>query len=150
MIRRSATCSSDLNDEIHFKTICKAAGHKFHYMLSHLQSSIASTGTDGTHVFLLPLVSNLVHFPIIITCWLICRTLVICYKSTVWDSVQHLTSTLLLLSCDAFLYQTCFLFVFTSRYLRGSHLNSPLPLPRQVQLIMWPFSPRRSHFSPIG
>lgn len=36
-----------------------------------------------------------------------------------------------------------------SQNLRGSHLNSPLPLPRQVQLIMWPFSAWRSHFSPM-
>lgn len=36
-----------------------------------------------------------------------------------------------------------------SACLRGSHLNSPLPLPRQVQLIMWPFSACRSHLSPM-
>lgn len=39
---------------------------------THLLSSMAGTGTDGTQVFLLPLVSNLVHFAIIVTRRLIC------------------------------------------------------------------------------
>lgn len=33
-----------------------------------LLSSVAGAGTDGVQVFLLPLVSNMVHFPIVITC----------------------------------------------------------------------------------
>lgn len=32
---------------------------------------MAGTGADGTQVFLLPLVSNLVHFAIVVTCRLI-------------------------------------------------------------------------------
>lgn len=35
---------------------------------------MAGAGTDGPQIFLLPMVSHLVHFPIIVTCWLIWRS----------------------------------------------------------------------------
>lgn len=40
---------------------------KHKHSCTHLLPSMAGTGTDGTQVFLLPLVSNLVHFAIIVT-----------------------------------------------------------------------------------
>lgn len=35
--------------------------------VTDLLSSIAGTGADGAHIFFLPLVPNLEHFPIIVT-----------------------------------------------------------------------------------
>lgn len=43
-----------------------------HVPPAYLLSSITSAGTDGPKVLLLPLLSNLVHLPIIIACGLIC------------------------------------------------------------------------------
>lgn len=45
----------------------------FEPSVTHLLSSVAGTSTDGAQVFLLPLVSYLVHFPIVITRRLIWR-----------------------------------------------------------------------------
>lgn len=52
-------------DYLWHKVVVYMLAHK--HSCTHLLSSMAGTGTDGTQVFLLPLVSNLVHFAIIVT-----------------------------------------------------------------------------------
>lgn len=100
--------------------------------VSYLLSTKACAGADSAQVLLLPLVSYLVSFAIIVAHWVICVGIHAWLKFTCnsctsfWD--PHRT------------FQVA---------LRGSHLNSPLPFPKQVQLIKWPFSARRSHFSPM-
>lgn len=80
----------------------------------YLLSSKAGAGADSTQVLLLPLVSYLVSFSIIIAhriIWVSCK--------------RRISSTANLEKKDG----------GADQVLRGSHLNSPLPFPKQVQLI---------------
>lgn len=51
---------------------------------AYLLSSVTSAGTDGPEVLLLPLLSNLVHFPIIVAGGLICGETELGCRACAW------------------------------------------------------------------